>query len=175
MVGPRLKLRLVAPRDADYIHGLRTAPAYNAHLSAVSGTAEDQRRWIEAYKAREAEGVEFYYIIARRDDGRRCGVVRLYDIEGDHFTWGSWILDANKPQKAALESAVLIYQIGFDHLGLSRAVFDVRRENERTLAFHRRFGASETGGDDENLYFDYPRARHEADLGRHLAILEETE
>ena len=52
--GPNLTLRLIRPADADYVHALRTDPAYNRHLSEVRGTAEDQRRWIEAYKAREA-------------------------------------------------------------------------------------------------------------------------
>lgn len=172
VLGPRLRLRLVTAEDADYIHGLRTDPTYNTHLSTVTGTVEDQRRWIEAYKAQEAAGKEYYYVIERRDDGQRCGVVRLYGVEGDHFTWGSWILDANKPPKAALESAVLIYEVGFHHLGLSQAIFDVRRDNVRTLAFHRRFGASETGRDDVNVYFDYTRARHDADREQQLAVLE---
>ncbi|WP_417808824.1 GNAT family N-acetyltransferase [Thioclava sp.] len=170
--GPRLRLRLVSPEDATYIHGLRIDPAYNTHLSSVTGSAEDQRRWIEAYKAREAAGDEYYYVIERRDNGQRCGVVRLYDIKVDQFTWGSWILDANKPPKAALESAFLLYEIGFGDLGLNRAVFDVRSDNEHTQAFHRRLGATETGSDDVNLYFVYPRARHEADRERHIAVLE---
>jgi RimJ/RimL family protein N-acetyltransferase len=97
--------------------------------------------------------------------------VRLYDIEGDRFTWGSWILDANKPPKAALESAVLIYDIGFRAFGKARAVFDVRRDNARTLAFHRRFGATETGTDDQNVYFTYPRDRFLADRPSHLAVV----
>ena len=90
-------------------------PADNVHLSKVTGTVGDQRRWIADYKAREAAGREFYYVIAR-SDGTRCGLVRLYDIGPDRFTWGSWILDHNKPPKAALESAVRIYDIGFGRL-----------------------------------------------------------
>lgn len=171
--GPRLKLRLISPDDAEYVQGLRTDPTYNTHLSAVTGTAQDQRRWIEGYKAREQAGTEAYYVIERRDDGRRCGLVRLYEIAEDRFTWGSWILDANKPSKAALESAVLIYEIGFEKLGLASAVFDVRRDNAHTLAFHRRFGATEVGQDQMNTYFTYPRSRFEIDRAGYLAILEE--
>lgn len=169
--GPNLRLRLVTPEDADYIHALRTDSTYNAHLSAVTGTAEDQRHWIEGYKAREAAGAEAYYVIERRDDGRPCGLVRLYGIEGDHFTWGSWILDTNKPPKAALESAMLSFGVGFGPLGKSLAHVDVRRENRHATAFYRRFGMQETGADDVNHYFVYPRDRHEADRGHHLAVL----
>jgi RimJ/RimL family protein N-acetyltransferase len=170
--GPNLVLRLIRPDDAQYVHGLRSDPAYNRHLSEIRGTAEDQRRWIEDYKAREAEGLEFYYVIERRD-GVRCGLVRLYDIREDSFTWGSWILDANKPPKAALESALLLYDLGFDRLGQQKAVFDVRQENGHTLAFHRRFGATQTGEDDQNAYFVYPKVRYEVDRPGYLAILGE--
>jgi RimJ/RimL family protein N-acetyltransferase len=169
--GPNLTLRLIRPEDADYVHGLRTHPAYNHHLSEVRGTAEDQRRWIEAYKAREAALRELYYVIERKD-GTRCGVVRLYGIATASFTWGSWILDHNKTPKAALESAVLIYRIGFDALGLEKAVFDVRLDNDVTLAFHRRFGATEIRRDDRDIYFVYPRDRFAADRAGYLDILE---
>lgn len=169
--GPNLTLRLIRPEDADYVHGLRTDPAYNRHLSEVRGTAEDQRRWIETYKAREATLRELYYVIERKD-GTPCGVVRLYDIATDSFTWGSWILDHNKTPKAALESAVLIYTIGFDALGLEKAVFDVRLDNDVTLAFHRRFGATEIRRDDRDIYFVYARDRFAADRARYLDVLE---
>ena len=158
ITGNHLRLRLVTPEDAAFIHGLRTDPAYNLHLSPVTGTVEDQRTWIEAYKTREAAGEEFYYIIERHDDVP-CGVVRLYDITEETFTWGSWILNQDKPPKAALESAILIYDIGFFTLNKSCAVFDVRADNERTLRFHRRFGACGTGSDTENLYFELSRER----------------
>lgn len=170
--GPNLTLRLIEPNDAAYVHGLRTNPLYNSHLSKVTGSVEDQRQWIEGYKAREAAGQELYYVI-ERSDGTRCGLVRLYDIEAQSFTWGSWILDENKPRKAALESAVLIYEIGFAHLGCGRAVFDVRIDNAHTTAFHRRFGAVETGADKLNVYFSYRRSRFEADKMRHVSILQQ--
>ncbi|MGJ0392723.1 MAG: GNAT family N-acetyltransferase [Methylocystis sp.] len=169
--GPSLVLRLIRPEDAEYVHALRTNPVYNRHLSEVHGAADVQRHWIGGYKTREAEGREFYYVIERKD-GVRCGLVRLYGIGPESFTWGSWILDANKPPKAALEAAYLVYLIAFDLLGLSRAEFDVRRDNANTLEFHRRFGATETHSDERDFYFVYPRARYEADRAGFLAILQ---
>ncbi|WP_306120540.1 MULTISPECIES: GNAT family N-acetyltransferase [unclassified Roseitalea] len=169
--GLQLRLRLVTPEDAAYLHGLRTDPRHNTHLSPVSGTVADQRAWIERYKRREAEGLEAYYIIERRD-GTHCGTVRLYDIHGDRFTWGSWILDANKPPKAALESAILSFDIAFGPLGLRTASIDARRQNETALRFYRRFGATETGTDDLNVYFTYTRDRFIADRPTHLAVVQ---
>lgn len=168
--GPNLTLRLIRPEDAEYVYGLRTDPAYSLHLSEVRGTAEDQRRWIEGYKSREADLRELYYVIERMD-GTRCGLVRLYDIGAESFTWGSWILDHNKTRKAALESAVLSFGLGFDDLGLDRALVDVRIRNEKAHAFYVRFGMTEISRDDRDIYFTYSRDRFMADREAHLQIL----
>ena len=170
--GPNLTLRLIRTEDADYVHSLRTDPSYNRHLSEVRGTAEDQRRWIAGYKAREADLRELYYVIERKD-GIRCGLVRLYDISADSFTWGSWILDRNKTCKAALESAMLSFGVGFVGLGLSRAFVDVRIGNAKALAIYQRLRMDELRRDDRDIYFTYPRARFEADLAGFLNILQE--
>lgn len=169
--GVRLALRLVAPEDADFIHGLRLDPRYNTHLSAVTGTVADQRGWIESYKAREAAGTEYYYIIERLDNGRACGVVRLYEIEGDQFTWGSWILNEDKPPKAALESAVLSFGAAFDRLDLRIAAVDVRKGNHRALNFYERFNMARESEDPQNIYFSYSAEQFRQDVGDHLRAI----
>jgi RimJ/RimL family protein N-acetyltransferase len=170
--GIKLSLRLVQPEDAAYIHGLRMDPAYNGHLSLVTGTVEDQRNWIETYKARETAGSEYYFVIERKD-GVRCGVVRLYDITGDQFTWGSWILDHNKTSKAALESAVLSFGVGFDTLGLDMANVDVRAKNTHAEAFYRRLGMTEVRRTEQDIFFVYSRAQFTATKDVYLSILEQ--
>jgi hypothetical protein len=172
VAGLSLDLRLIQPEDAEYVYVLRSNPAYNPHLSPVIGTAEDQRRWIEAYKEREVEGREAYYMIERRTDGRPCGLVRLYGIEGDRFTWGSWILDAGKPPKAALESAVLSFSVGFEQCSKSLALIDVRRRNQRALTFYRRFGMVEMRADERDVYFRYTRDQFLADRPRHWRVIQ---
>ena len=170
--GPNLILRLIEPEDAAYVHSLRSNPAYNTHLSTVTGTVDDQRAWIEDYKSREAQVQELYYVIERKD-GTRCGLVRLYDIDADSFTWGSWILDENKPRKAALESAILIYEVGFDGLGCDHAVFDVRNDNSYTLAFHRRLDTLGIATDELNVYFNYEQRQFVSDRPHYLKLLNE--
>ena len=168
--GTRLSLRLVEPGDAAYIYGLRTNPAYNEHLSAVTGTVEDQRAWIEAYKARELAGSEYYFVMERRD-GTRCGVVRLYDIRGGQCTWGSWILDHNKPAKGALESAILSFGFAFDTLGLNMANVDVRVNNTHAEGFYRRLGMVEVRRTDQDIFFEYSRDRFVIDKPAHSSAL----
>lgn len=170
VTGPRLRLRLITPEDAPYVHALRIDPLYSRHLSPVTGTAEDQRRWIDLYKAEEARCQQLYYVIERHD-GTRCGVVRLYGIGDEEFTWGSWILDANKPPKAALESALLSFGIGFDHLGLKVAKVDVRAKNTHAEAFYRRLGMIETHRTAQDIFFDYPRKLFEEARSTYLQLL----
>ena len=168
--GHRLQLRLISRDDAAYVHGLRTNPAYNAHLSPVTGTVDDQRRWIDGYRPREDAGLEYYYVIERLD-GLRCGTVRLYDIGAQSFIWGSWILDHNKPAKAALESAVLSFGAGFYHLGLAKALIDVRHANTHAAAFYHRFGAVETRQDAHNIYFELTRDSFARDRAGYFAAI----
>ena len=170
--GPNLTLRLIQPEDAGYVHSLRSNPAYNTHLSTVTGTVDNQRTWIEDYKSREAQWQEFYYVIERKD-GARCGLVRLYDIEVESFTWGSWILDENKTRKAALESALLSFGIGFDALGMHSAIVDVRVANEHAAAFYRRLGMVETHRTDQDIFFNYTREQFDTGRTHHLKQLSE--
>ena len=170
--GPNLILRLIKPDDAAYVHGLRTNPMYNGHLSKVTGTVQDQRAWIEGYQARESAGQEFYYVIERKD-GTRCGLVRLYDFDVESFSWGSWVLDENKTRKAALESAILSFGVGFDALGVQLVNVDVRVTNEHAAAFYRRLGMEETHRTDQDIFFNYTREKFDTDRTHHLKQLSE--
>jgi hypothetical protein len=170
IVGPHLRLRLVEVFDASYVHSLRTDPTYNTHLSAVRGGVAEQTKWIETYKIRELVGQELYYVIERHD-GTRCGLVRLYNIRDDKFSWGSWILDANKPPKAALESALLSFGMGFEVLQLRTANIDVRLDNVHATAFYRRLGMTQTGRTAKDLLFIYERDRFRADREKYFEIL----
>lgn len=156
IVGHRLCLRLVSLHDAAYIHRLRTDPDYSRHISKVTGTIADQRAWIGRYKAREEAGEELYYVVENMD-GARCGLVRLYDISKESFSWGSWILEHNRPRKAPLESALLSFGVGFERLGLPKAFLDTRHENARAAAFYNRLRMRQIGTDALNIYFEYTR------------------
>jgi RimJ/RimL family protein N-acetyltransferase len=169
--GKQIDLRLVRLDDAAFIHGLRTDQSLNEYLSEVTGSVEDQRRWIIDYKERELFGCEYYFIIERKD-GVRCGVVRLYNIKGDRFTWGSWILDHNKPRKAALESALLSFNFGFETIGLAEANLEVRVNNTRAIEFYRRFGMIEINRTEQEIFFLLPRLQFDADKGAFSFILE---
>lgn len=153
LVSKTVRLRLVEERDADFILSLRLDERYNAFLSKVNEDVEAQREWIRKYKKEEAEGIQYYFIIEKLD-GTPCGTVRVYDLVSDSFCWGSWILNDNKTRYAAVESAFLVYQFGFEVLGYNKSHFDVRKGNERVISFHTKMGAVKTAESMQDVFFE---------------------
>lgn len=159
LIGKTVRLRYANVGDAEFIHSLRIDPLRNSHVSAVAGGPENQRKWLEAYKARELAGAEHYFIIEL--EGSAIGTVRIYDIQGDSFCWGSWMMKPGVPASCAMESAVLIYEFAFYSLGFARSRFDVRKANSRVVAFHQRFGATVVRESDIDFFFDYPKSAYD--------------
>lgn len=147
-----VKLRLIEEKDAEFVLSLRVDEKYNKFLSAVNADVEAQKEWIRNYKVDEKEGVQFYFIIERLD-GTPCGTVRIYDLKEESFCWGSWILNEEKTKYAAIESAFLVYDFGFESLGYNKSHFDVMKGNEKVISFHEKMGAKRTGEDEENFFF----------------------
>ena len=147
-------LRLVEENDAEFILGLRTDSKYNQHLSAVTGSVSAQAEWIRKYKEDEKNKIQYYFIIERKDDGVKCGTVRIYDILEDSFSWGSWILNEDKTRFAAIESAFLVYQFGFDILNFEKSHFEVRKENSKVLSFHEKMGAIKKNENENEIFYE---------------------
>jgi len=148
-----IQLRLVEEDDAEFILQLRMDKRYNQFISATSPDIHFQKEWIRKYKEREAARTEFYFIIERLD-GVPCGTVRIYDLRKESFCWGSWILNENKTNFAALESAFLVYLFGFSILGYEKSHFDVMKGNKGVISLHKNMGAIQVGEDEHNFYFE---------------------
>jgi RimJ/RimL family protein N-acetyltransferase len=148
-----ISLRLVEPTDAEFILKLRLDQRYNSFISAVKNDVDSQRNWIVNYKKDESEKRQFYFIIERLD-GIPCGTVRVYDLKFDSFCWGSWILNEDKTRYSAIESALLVYEFGFNELGFKKCHFEVMKENTKVIEFHKKFGAVVVDDDEDNFYFE---------------------
>lgn len=172
ITGTAITLRLIGPDDAGFLFGLRRDPDLSRHLSPVAGTVEDQRRWIESYRERERAGTEAYYIVETLS-GTRCGTIRLYGVGEHEFTWGSFILDGNKPAKAALEVTVRSLDLGFGHFGCDVAMIDVKHDNRRALEFYRRFGMETYDEDDDLVYLRYTKQAFEKRRDEYLEIVKD--
>ena len=137
---PTLGFREVSVRDAKYIYQLRTNKRLNQYISD--------------YKLRNMEERESLYLVLTNKRSRvRCGVVRLYNFKENSFEWGSWILDVNKTRYAAVETAILVYELGFKVFGFEESNFEVNKDNERVVSFHLKSGAKIVSEDEINFYF----------------------
>lgn len=143
IIGKTIKFRLVETSDAEFINALRVDEKYNKHLSKVTGSVNDQKEWIKAYKEKEKLDAEFYFIIETLVDQIPIGTVRLYDFlnNRESFSWGSWILNENKTRFSAIESAMLVYEVAFNKLKFNNCHFEVRKENSGVIKFHKKMGA----------------------------------
>ena len=136
VIGKNVVFRNANRDDADFILNLRTDPIKGKYLSATNADVDAQKAWLEKYRD---DNSQIYFIIEDRN-GIPYGTIRIYDVQGDSFCWGSWILRDGRPNGFPVESAVLIYQFAL-RLGFMKSHFDVRKENISVWEFHERFGA----------------------------------
>lgn len=153
ILGNTINLRLINIDDAEFVLSLRLTSDYNQFLSKVEDDIEAQREWINNYKIDEQLKKQFYFII-EKSDGTPCGTVRVYDFKTDSFSWGSWILNSNKTRTSAIESALLVYEFGFNNLNFKKCHFEVMKENKSVITFHKKFGAKMVNEDNNNYFFE---------------------
>ena len=154
VLGRRIRLRPIRVDEADFVLQLRLSEKSSRHLSTTTPDLAQQRQWLSDYKQREAQGQEHYFVIEDHQ-GERFGLVRLYDLQPESLSWGSWLMRDDAPTSCAIESALLVYEYAFGFLGYAHSHFDVRKNNPRVIAFHQRFGAEISAEDEDNLYFTY--------------------
>lgn len=154
--GKNINLRTVEIDDAEFIYNMRQNKKKTKYLSKAHGGLADQQQWIHNYKQRENTRKEFYFIIESKEN-KSLGLIRMYDFKESSFCWGSWLIKDNAPKTTAIESALQIYEFGFYTLGFKKSHFDVRKGNDKVIAFHQRFGAKIINEDKLNFYFDFKK------------------
>jgi RimJ/RimL family protein N-acetyltransferase len=156
-----IKFRLVEIKDAEFIYKLRTNNKLNKYLSQISGSIEDQKKWIREYKKREKEKKEYYFVIMN-ENGDSIGLIRVYNIKNNYLEWGSWILNPEKSNPIlALKSILLIYKFIFEKLKYEKANFDVRKENKEVVFFHKSYGAKIINENDIDYFFEFTKEDYE--------------
>ncbi|MCI0501805.1 MAG: GNAT family N-acetyltransferase [Epsilonproteobacteria bacterium] len=158
--GKNINMRTVTLEDAEFIYTMRQNQDKTKYLSKVTGTVESQKEWIKNYKQRETEQKEFYFVIELKYK-KKLGLVRMYDFRDNSFCWGSWLIKEDAPKTTAIESALQIYEFGFYSLGFEKSHFDVRKGNDKVIAFHQRFGAKIVNEDEIEYFFNFEKSDYE--------------
>jgi RimJ/RimL family protein N-acetyltransferase len=131
--GDAFRLRPISHLDAKFVVDLRNDKALNKYLHKSSSSIEDQILWIYNYYDRYND---YYFVIERRKNGNPEGLISVYDIDfpSKCGEWGRWILRKNS--LAAVESALLIYRVSFEFLGLKNVYCRTIATNEKVVSFH---------------------------------------
>jgi len=156
--GKSIVLRAATPDDAWFVFSLRNA-AKARFLNPTQGDVETQKAWLAGC---HADPMQIYFAICSHAM-EPLGLVRIYDLRGDSFCWGSWLIQEGAPPSTAIESALLVYCFALDH-GFTRSHFDVRIGNDKVIRFHQGFGAVEVRRDETDVYFEIGREAIEASL-----------
>ena len=122
-----IEVRLVNEDDAEFIYKLRSDKELTKFISQVDGTLEEQIQWIRQYKLREKDGLEYYLIFSY--NGERVGLARLYKIEDDHFTQGSWLFHPSSPAGCSILGNIISCELGFELEGKKYMLTDARIGN----------------------------------------------
>ena len=147
-----LHVRLVNEGDAEFIVALRTDPKLGRYIHSTDSDVEKQREWIRQYKAREKEGKDYYFIYY--SDGKPIGVNRIYDIEDNYATGGSWVCKPGTSIDLPILALIIMREIMFEILSLSYDRYDIRRKNLKVLRLNELFGGCKTAETDLDCYFE---------------------
>lgn len=135
--GYGFRLRPVTLDDAEFIVELRSRPEATRYLNLVSPEGEKQRAWLQAYFERPDD---YYFIIESLQGKRPEGTIGVPEVDTVNRTaeWGRWILVPGS--LGAIESALLIYRVAFDVLGLDMVYCRTVKENAKVVSFHTSCG-----------------------------------
>lgn len=147
-----ITLRLVEEEDAEFIFKLRTDSGLNKFISYTSPKIADQIKWIQYYKIRELEGLEYYYI-AQDQFGNKYGTIRLYNFDDKSFEIGSWLFHTYAPIGMAVKTHFIGFETGFEVLKAEFCRFEIRKKNTAVLRYMHDFKTTLVNEDELNYYF----------------------
>lgn len=134
-----LRVRLATIEDSEFILSLRTNNNINKYLHSIPKDVDIQRRWMIEYKERERRGEDYYFVFSKGED--RIGLIRIYNINDNYATSGSWICKEGTAIADVVATTLINRDVIFYELGKLEDRFDVRKENKKVLRFHKSFGS----------------------------------
>jgi RimJ/RimL family protein N-acetyltransferase len=135
--GKTFRLRPVSIEDSEFIIEVRSDPRRSRFIHPTSPRASDQHQWLEKYYERSGD---YYFIVEDLRTGEREGAIAIYDLDEAKkcAEWGRWVMKHGSV--AAVESAVLIYQVAFAVLNLEMVYCHTVIQNTQVFQFHKTFG-----------------------------------
>ena len=130
--------RLVTEDDVDFILSLRTDKELTKYIHPTDESRENQIRWIQAYKEREREGRDYYFIYFV--NGEPVGLNRVYHRSELYATSGSWLCKPGIDNCIPIAINFVLNDIIFEILDVQLVTCDVRIDNKKVNKFHLLIG-----------------------------------
>lgn len=167
--GKYVNLREVAVDDAEFILKLRCDEKKSRFLHKTEYNVEKQVEYIKNYLKKDNE----WYFIIENKEHKPLGTVRIYDVEGDKYTGGSWLMSDEATAQQVLEGDMLMKKYSFDVLGFNKNCFDVRKENKKVVRFHKICGAKIVDENDIDYFFELTKENFETNKDKLYGMLGE--
>lgn len=150
-----VSFRFVTEDDAEFILKLRTDPKKSRYITHTDYDVEKQRNWIRLYKAKEKEGLEYYFFITCGNTP--TGVIRIYDIHDGQFEIGSIVMIDDAPIHCVLATTIMAKEIAFEVLELELEKSEAYAGNKQVVklqkSWNKTFVGSVTDSVGENMIF----------------------
>lgn len=164
-----IHVRLVSEADSPFILTLRTDEKLGRFIHATSPDVQQQIEWTRKYKEREKQG-EDYYFVFEKPKGNPLGVCRIYDINNDNFTIGSWLFKKDAPVGAAILGDIITREIAFSLFPHSILNFDVRKANLNVNRYQATYKPQIVREDELSYYYTCSKENFEKYKKLHLRM-----
>ncbi len=165
--GKFVNLREVTIKDAEFILKLRCDDKKSRFIHKTEYNIAKQVEYLNNYLKKDNE----WYFIIENKEHTPIGTTRIYDVEGDKYTGGSWLMIDKATAQETLEGDLLMKSYSFDVLGFSKDCFDVRKENRKVVRFHQICGSKIVGENDIDYFFEYTKEDFEKNRDRLYEML----
>lgn len=161
--------RMAREEDSEFILSLRTDERLSRYIHSTDADLDKQREWMRLYKQREAAGSDYYFLYSY--EGVPFGLSRIYDIERDRATGGSWVCRRGTEVQQSMATTLIARDILFEILGFELDHFDVRKGNKQVQKMHHMFGAEVVGETELDLLYVLTKENYERNKVKVIKLL----
>lgn len=160
--------RFVEVTDVDFVLSLRSNKELSRFIHQTDNDRDAQIEWLKGYKKRERAGKEYYFIFSK--NGVDYGLERIYDVNEDSFTHGSFLFKPDAPIGMSSLCDIITREIGFDVLGIEKNLFDVRKGNNNVLHYHKTFQPTFLYETELDRFFELSKLNFDKNKERYIRI-----
>lgn len=131
LIGKYVNLREITVDDAEFVLSLRCDPKKSRYINKTENNLQKQIDYIERYLTLDKE----WYFIVENKEHKPIGTVRIYGVNGDRFSTGSWLMIDGVLPEEVFESEYLTKNYAFNVLGFKINYADVRKNNKKVVKY----------------------------------------